>query len=59
MRLFLTHRSVKVRKSATKSEIRVKVNIKPVKLAEVTPAQRQLVKKFWSRLIAEVKGEER
>jgi hypothetical protein len=38
----------------TNTAIKLKVNIKPVKLAEVTPWQRQLVKDFWSRLIAQV-----
>ncbi len=47
--------------SDTKTEIKVRVDIKPVKLTEVTPAQRQLCKRFWAKLISqvmdEVKGE--
>ena len=44
-------------KTTTKTQISIKVNINPVKLADVTPAQRQLVKKFWTRLIAQVRDE--
>jgi len=42
-------------KTSSKTEIRV--NIKLVKLAEVTPAHRQLVKKFWAKLISQVQDE--
>ena len=38
--------------------IEVTVNIKPVKLSELTPAQRALHRKFWAKLIAEVKNGE-
>ena len=47
------------RSPSTKTEIKLTVNIKPVKLTEVTPTQRQLVKKFYKKLIADVKAEER
>jgi len=46
-----------VPKTTSRTEIRIKVNIKPVRLAEVTPAQRQLVKKFWAKLISQIQGE--
>jgi hypothetical protein len=46
-----------VPKSATNGEIRVQMNIKPVKLSDLTPAQRTLVKKFWTHLILQVKEE--
>jgi len=39
-------------KTTSKREITVKVNIKPVKLAEVTLGQRQLYRRFWVRLIS-------
>ena len=35
----------------------MKVNIKPVKLSEVTPAQRALYRKLWLKLLAEVEKE--
>ncbi len=41
----------------TKRTIEVKANIKLVRLSEVTPAQRQHAKKFWTRLIAECQRE--
>lgn len=41
-------------KSTTKTHIKVQVNIKPVKLAEVTPRQRQLMRQFWMRLTSQV-----
>jgi hypothetical protein len=46
-----------VPKSATKTQIRVKVDIKPVKLADVTPAQRQQWKRWWSKLFSEIRDE--
>ena len=41
----------------TTKPINVAVNIKPVKLAEVSPAQRQLYKRFFTKLIAQVQDE--
>lgn len=46
-----------VPKTTGKKDIEVTLNIKPVKLAELTPRQRQLVKQFWTRLIAECQRE--
>lgn len=46
-----------VLKPATKREIKVTVNFKPVKLAEVTPHQRQLHRLFWAKLISRVNDE--
>jgi len=46
-----------VSKPVTKRVIRVIVDIKPVKLVEITPAQQQLLRKFWTRLIAEARDE--
>ncbi len=37
--------------------VKVKVNIKPVKLAEATPRQRQLWGQFWMRLISQAQDE--
>lgn len=42
------------RLSTTKMLIKITVNIKPEKLAEVTPRQRQLWKHFWGHLISQV-----
>lgn len=50
---------MKVPKTTEKREIKVRVNIKPVKLADVTPAQRAAWRKFWQKLISEVKADER
>ena len=44
-------------KTTSKTEIKVTVNIKPVKLAEVTPHQRQLHKRFVAKLMSQVKEE--
>ena len=44
-------------KTNRKAEIRIKVDIKPVKMAEVTPAARQLYKHFWTKLIAKAQDE--
>ena len=44
-------------KRSHQSEIKIQVSIKPVKLVELTTAQRQLAKKFWTRLIAECQRE--
>jgi len=41
--------------SASKTQIRVKVDIKPVKLADVTLAQRQQWKRWWSKLFSEIR----
>jgi len=48
---------VKVLKSDTKTPIKIVVNFKRVKLSDLTPAQRTLVKKFWTHLILQVKEE--
>ncbi len=42
---------------SSKTPIKIIVNIKPVKLAEVTPRQRQLAKMVWAHLIATVQDE--
>lgn len=44
-------------KTTSKRETRVTVNIKPVKLAEVRPAQRQSYKHFWAKLRSQVGDE--
>jgi len=44
-----------VAKSLSKTEIRVKVSIKPVNLADVTPAQKTLYRRFWAKVISQVK----
>lgn len=43
--------------SDTKTEIKVRVDIKPVKLTEVMPAQRQLYRRFWAKLTRQVQDE--
>ena len=48
---------MKVPKTTSKRETRVTVNIKPVKLAEVRPAQRQSYKHFWAKLRSQVGDE--
>ena len=55
--LGLLTRRLKVPKITSKTEIKVTVNIRPGKLAEVTPTQRAAVKKFWTRLISQVQDE--
>ena len=50
-------KGMRVPKATSKAEVKVTVNIQPIKSAEVTPAQRQLVKNFWQRLIAECQRE--
>lgn len=61
MPLYLAYQRLKVPKTNRKTEIKVKVNIKPVRLAEVTPAICRLYRRFWAKLITqardEVKGE--
>lgn len=44
-------------KTNRKTEIRIEVNIKQVKMAEVTPATRQLYKRFWTKLAAQAQDE--
>ncbi len=41
-----------------KTKIIIKVNVKSVKLAEVTPARRRLYIRFWEKVFAEVKASE-
>jgi len=45
-----------VRRSS-KTPIKIIVDIKSVKLAEVTPAQHQQWKRWWARLISEIRAE--
>lgn len=42
---------------SSKTPTKIIVNIKPVKLSEVTPAQAQLVRRFWAKLITQVKDD--
>ena len=44
-------------KTASESAVKVTVNIKSVKLAHLTPAQREAAKHFWRKLISECKRE--
>ncbi len=44
-------------KTTSKRKTRITVNIKPVKLAEVSPAQRQSYKHFVAKLINQVGDE--
>jgi hypothetical protein len=46
-----------VDQSDTKTAVRVKVDFKTVKLADVTPIQRAAFKKFWAHLISQVYDE--
>ena len=48
---------MKVPKNTRKRKTRVTVNIRPVKPAEVRPAQRQSYKHFWTKLISQVGDE--
>ncbi len=48
---------MKVPKTTSKRKTRITVNIKPVKLAEVSPAQRQSYKHFVAKLINQVGDE--
>ncbi len=41
----------------TKAEIKLTVNIKPMKLADVTPAQLRRYRAAWARLIAKASRE--
>ena len=43
--------------TANKAEMKVKVNIKQVKLTDVSPSQKAAWQKWWQRLLAEVKSE--
>lgn len=54
MRLYLTHRRLKVPRSPTKTEVKVKVNIKP---GPSTDYQRALWRKWWRRLTGECQHE--
>ncbi len=45
------------RRPSTKTVIKITVNIKPVKSAEVTPRQHRLVRQFWARLISRAQDE--
>ena len=44
-------------KTTEKTEIKVLVTIKPVKLAELTPSQREQWRRFWRHLLASVSHE--
>ncbi|MFC1861083.1 hypothetical protein ACFLYL_02230 [Chloroflexota bacterium] len=44
-------------KTTSKRKTSVTVNIKPGELAEVSPAQRQAYKHFWTALISQVGDE--
>ena len=48
---------MKVPKTTSKRETSVTVNIKLVKPAEVSPAQRQSYKHFWTKIISQVGDE--
>lgn len=52
MSLYLTRRRLKVPKSATKPEIQVTVNIRP---GNATPAMKNQYRRFWAKLISQVK----
>jgi hypothetical protein len=47
----------KVPRKTSKTAIEVTLDIRPVKLSEVTPTQRRSWQLFWRKLIAEVKTE--
>lgn len=40
-----------------KAEVKVTVNVKPVKLTQLTPGQAAAWKKFWQHLLAKVKDD--
>ncbi len=44
-------------KATKETEIKVKVNIKPVKMAELTPVQRQSWARLWKRMVSQVTDE--
>lgn len=44
-------------KTTSKRKIKLTVSIKPAKLAEVTPRQRQQWKRWWSKLFSEIRDE--
>lgn len=56
-RPFRRGKGVRVPKTTSKTEVKVTVNIKPMKLADVSPAQRQQFRLFGSKLISQIKDE--
>lgn len=46
-----------VRKTSGRSKVRITVNIKAVKVSDVSPAQKAAYRRFWSKLISQVNDE--